>query len=63
MITYLYEICTAECTTKDDRERKVLESMNFLKGQMTDQAFDDIHMIGIPINGDSKLGILYQEQH
>ena len=63
MITYLYEVCTSECQTKTEREKKVLESMNFLKGQMSDEDLDNSRMIGIPINGDSKLGILFTDQN
>ena len=61
MITYLYSICTADCATKDERQTKVLEEIAFLRGQMSDQDFDNTNIIGIPVNGDSTLGILYTD--
>ncbi len=62
MITYLYSVCVADCNTKDERRQKVTEEINFLKGQMTDKEFDDAIVIGIPVQADSSLGILYTEQ-
>lgn len=61
MITYLYSVCTIECTTKAEKEKKVIDSINFLKGQMSDEDFANSNLIGIPVNGDSTLGILYTD--
>ena len=60
MITYLYSVNTSECLDKEARQKKVIEEINFLKGQFDE--LDDIKIIGIPTSGESNLGVLYLQR-